>query len=194
MTGTLARLAMHRRAGALPPLILMTDDVRLPDPLAAAATLPQGSLVILRTRGQDRRRALAAALAGIARRRGLFLSVADDAALAARADGVHIPEAQAGTIAQWRARRPDLLITTSAHSLKAVLRAAALGADAVLLSPVFPTASHPGAAALGTMRLRRVALDVPVAVYALGGVTARTARQLAGAPVAGFAAVGALAA
>ena len=56
--GTLDRIRLARQANllneragaALPPLVLMTDDERLPDPLAAARLLPRGSMVIVRAR------------------------------------------------------------------------------------------------------------------------------------------------
>ena len=171
----------------------MTDDERLPDPCAAAERLPRGSLVVLRAREKRRRTELAVALAGIARSRGLFLLIADDPELACAADGVHFPEAHVGALSYWRARRPDWFLTASAHSLGAVRRAAAFGADAVFLSPVFRTKSHPGKAALTPIRLRLIAGQVRLPVYALGGIEAGNARQLAGARLAGLAAVGALA-
>jgi len=190
--GTLARAALRLNAFDLPPLVLMTDDERLPDPCAAAERLPRGSLIVLRARLKRHRQQLAATLAQIARARGLYLLIADDPELASAADGLHVPEAQMGTIAYWRARRPHWFITASAHSLEAVQRAARFGADAVLLSPVFPTQSHPDRAALTPIRLRMIAREVHVPLYALGGITAENALQLMGARIAGLAAVGAL--
>lgn len=191
---TLARLAARLNTGALPRLVLMTDDARLPDPCGAAARLPRGSLVVLRTASRARRLGLAAALARIARARGLYLAIADDPALAAAmgADGMHFPEAKLDKLAHWRARRPRLLFTAAAHSLRAALKAAACGADAIFVSPIFATASHPGRETLGPLRLRALARQLRVPVYALGGIDARSARRLAGARLAGFAAIGAL--
>jgi thiamine-phosphate pyrophosphorylase len=194
----LARLAAALNAGAecvgaLPPLVLMTDDDRLTDPLAAAQALPHGSLVVLRAREMQRRRKWADALAPIARRRGLVVLVADDPVLADRADGAHFPESKAGAIAYWRARRPSWLITASAHSLAACVRAARFGADAVFLSPVFATASHVGRTALAPIRLRAIARQVPLPIYALGGIDAANAQRLSGAALSGIAAIGALA-
>ena len=69
---TLAEVAKrHKRppsAAALPPLILMTDSWRLPDPLPALHHLPPGSAVIVRETDPARRRARLAALAVIAER------------------------------------------------------------------------------------------------------------------------------
>ncbi len=192
----LARLAatLNARAGrGLAPLALITDDERLPDPVAAALGLPRGSLVVVRARDASRRRELAAGLAMIARVRGLVMVVADDPELAVRvgADGVHFPERRAGEIAYWRARRPSWLISAAAHSLGACARAAS--ADVVFLSPVFGTKSHPGRASLTPVRLRLIARLAPVRIYALGGIDAQNAARLAGARLAGLAAIGALA-
>src|ERR1700744_5749133 len=81
----LARAAMRfatRSRYALPPLILMTDDARLPDPLGAARALPRGSKVILRARDAAKRVELATKLRAIAKARGLKLLIAGDAELA----------------------------------------------------------------------------------------------------------------
>jgi len=177
----------------LPPLVLMTDDERLPDPCAAAERLPRGSLIVLRARQKRHRQQRAAELAQIARARGLYLLIAADPELARAADGLHLPEAQMGAIAYWRARHPDWFITASAHSLETLQRAAHFGADAVFLSPVFPTKSHVGRIALTPIRLRLMARKARVPIYALGGIDSDAARQLVGAGIAGIAAVGALA-
>jgi thiamine-phosphate pyrophosphorylase len=183
-----ARLAAVEQ-NDLPVLVLMTDDVRLKDPLAAARALPKGSMVIVRSRDAARRRDLALALREIARVRGLFLLIAGDVVLAAQigADGVHLPEMRIGEAAAIRARH-KMLVTAAAHSLSALRRAGYV--DALILSAVFPTASHPGRAALGAVRANLVAKLAPMPVYALGGITAQNARLLAG--FCGIAAIRAL--
>jgi thiamine-phosphate pyrophosphorylase len=188
--------ALQRAAGSpLPALVLMTDDERLPDPRAAIRALPRGSLVVLRARESVRRIALAELLVRLSRERSFRWIVADDPTLAARlgADGAHFPEQKIWLAARWRVRRPAWLITCAAHSLDACLRAKRAGASAVLLSPVFPTASHPGRSALGNLRARWIARAAPLPVYALGGTDARTTRRLAGADLVGLAAIGGLA-
>ncbi len=189
------RLNAHSaHAGQLPPLILMTDDLRLPDPESAARALPRGSLVIVRSREAAARAQLAAMLGAIARQRDLFLLIAADPALAARcgADGLHLPEARAGEMAHWRACHPRWFLSCAAHSERAVLRAGRLGADAALLSPVFATRSHAEATPLGSLRFRMLAGRATLPVYALGGIDAHTALRLGGAHAAGLAAIGGL--
>lgn len=165
------------------PLVLMTDD-RNVNWAAAASRLPRGSVVVVRSRDAKRRAALAASLAGFP------LLIADDPILAAEAGiGLHLPEARMREAAHWRARFPHWVITASAHSLRALMGAREL--DAVFLSPVFPTTSHPGAGALHPARAALIAAQAPVPVYALGGITARNAALLAPA-FSGIAAISAL--
>jgi thiamine-phosphate pyrophosphorylase len=183
-----AGLADHARC-TLPPLVLFTDDDRLADPLTAARALPRGSMVVVRARDGARRAVLARAMVDLARSRALIVLVASDGALVAAsgADGVHLPEARLGEVAAWRARR-RFLVTASVHSLAGLAKAKS--ADAVFLSPVFPTASHPGRAALTAVRANLIARAARVPVYALGGVDACNAGRLSG--FAGIAAIGAL--
>jgi thiamine-phosphate pyrophosphorylase len=188
------RLKPPVRRPSLPPLILMTDRERLPGPVPVVETLPRGSAVILRHYGDPEREALAFRLAAICRKRGLRLLIADDARLASRvrADGVNLPEARTRTPPSgWRQfRRPGWLVTAAAHSPRAVVRAAQAGVDAVLLSPVFPTKSHPGAAPIGPLRFAAWVRGSPLPVYALGGVSVGSARRLACGGAAGFAGIG----
>ena len=53
-----------------------------------------------------------------------------------------------------------------------------IGADAAILSPVFPTDSHPGRAALGTVKFTRLVGRAPLPVFALGGISAQNVNQI----------------
>lgn len=162
----------------------MTDDTRLADPLAAARTLPTGSMVVVRTRGDPE--PLTRALLKLRR---VTVIVAGDPLLAVRlgAHGVHLPEARASEASHWRARFPHLLITTAAHSLRALMLSRG---DMALLSPVYPTKSHPGRAALSPVRANTIARQSGKRVIALGGIDAANVARLSG--FAGIAAIGAL--
>lgn len=175
-------LARHqRRLNPAMPLVLFTDDSDR-DWLAAAQKLPQGSIVVLR--GTQR----AALLAGL-HPLPVRLLVADDPALAAQADGLHLPERRAHEAAHWRMRYPDWIITASAHSLRALMTMRHV--DAAFLSPVFATTSHPGARPLGPLRAAMIAAHAQIPVYALGGVDTRNAGLLPPA-FSGIAAITAL--
>lgn len=181
---TLANLARRRKRGRMPSLVLVTDDRRLPDPAPAMARLPPGSGVLLRHYDAADRVALARRLAALARRKRLCLLVAGaDWRLAAAvgAAGVHLPEGVARSLADPGLRlwiRRGHVLSVACHDRAALARAAKLGADAALLSPVFATASHPGAATLGAGRFALWARAARLPVLALGGVNTRTSRAL----------------
>jgi len=184
-----------RRGRRLPVLWLFSDPVRLPDPRAVAAGLPRGAGVVARGAAPD----VLGALAGLARRRGLMLLVAADgrAALAGRA-GLHLPERRPADgllpfLVARRAGAPFAVLAMAAHGRAAgAARARRLRPDIIFLSPIFPTASHPGAPALGPLRWQSAARRLPAPVAALGGIGAATAARVPGR-AAGLAAIGGLA-
>lgn len=170
------------------------ESARLPDPEAAVAGLPLGSAVILRDYDAPDRAARAVSLARLCRSHGLRLLVAGDArlAVAVGAHGLHLPEGLVrGSDRRWGLwRKPGWLVTAAAHSPGAIARARRTGVDAVLLSPVFETASHPGAPALGSLLFAAWTRKARIPVYALGGMTAARTRRLTGSGAAGIAAIG----
>jgi len=180
---------------AVPPVWLLSDPRRLPDPRAAARRLPPGAAVLAR----DVAPAPLRALAVLARARRLVLLVSGEgrAALALGA-GLHLPDRRptSGLLPFLAARRGrgggggggGPLLSVAAHGRAGIARARRLRADLVILSPVLPTASHPGAAALGPLRWAALARRAGRPVVALGGLDARRARALP--PVAaGWAAI-----
>lgn len=181
-----ARGARHQ---GLPPLVLMTDDGRDVDWVGAVRALPRGSAVIVRHRDAKARAFLARRLKPVCAARGVRLLIADDLKLAVRvrACGVHIPQARAEKILEARLRNRLWFVSASAHDHRSVRRAAELGADAILLSPVFATASHARQQGLGVVRLAALRRQ---AVYALGGIDAVSIDRLASSGVAGVALIG----
>lgn len=104
-----------------------------------------------------------------ARRYGAMVLVQGDELLArkAGADGIHT----SGRDLLRRSARPGTrLWSVSCHDSGEIARAADLGADFVVLSPVLPTATHPDARPLGWEGFRGMVRDCPVPVYALGGM------------------------
>ncbi|MCX7864757.1 MAG: thiamine phosphate synthase, partial [Novosphingobium sp.] len=76
------------------------------------------------------------------------------------------------------ARGPACLRLVTAHCLREIAMAHRARADAIVLSPVFSTRSHPGGKALGQARFRLLAARAQVPVIALGGMTRRRACTL----------------
>lgn len=175
--------------------MFVTDPRRTPDPERIAETLPRGAAIIFRAFGAPDATRRGRALKAIARRRGLVLLVGFDPALARRigADGVHLPERSAHRAGAIKRARPGWRVTAAAHDLRAARRALGAGADAVLLSPVFPSRSPSAKDALGPLRFAALVRAARGPVYALGGVDADTARRLTDSGAIGVAAVEGLA-
>ena len=127
----------------------------------------------------------------IARRRGLKLLVGADADLARRlgAQGVHLPERLAHQARRLKAAHPGWVVTAAAHSERGARRGLAAGADAVVISVVFASASASAGAPMGPVRLARMVRGLNGPAYGLGGITNKTARRLADAGLIGLAAV-----
>ena len=80
-------------------------------------------------------------------------------------------------------------VGASCHCPEDLARAAALGLDYAFLSPVRPTASHPGTAVLGWETFAAWVADAALPVYALGGVgpgDIPRVRRLGGQGIAGI--------
>ena len=197
-----------RRGDRVRPVLFLFLDDRLPDPVGSVLRLcrvPGAAAlfgVVVRARDPDQLAALAHAVAPLCRAARVLLLVSGDAATGRRVRaGLHLPEA---LVARWPRlvglRGPRRLMSrwtlaASAHDARGVRRAGRLGVDFLFVSPVFPTASHPGAPALGPGRAARLARLAPGvgAVLALGGIGGATARRLPPPfSIDGAAAVGAL--
>lgn len=178
------------------PLHLVTDDgvVMMSDFLArAAAAIEAGGArvaVHLRTHGHPGRRIYewARALRGLCDRHGAFLWINDrvDVALAVRADGIQVgrrglPIRDVRSLVGTAPR-----IGYSAHSVGEAREAVAEGADAVILGPVYRSASHPGERGLGPGILRE-ASAIPLPVLAIGGISSARVREVRSEGAAGVA-------
>ncbi len=179
----------------LPPLLLFTDPVRTPSPREAMERLPRGAGVVFRAFGRADLIDQAQELRRLARRRGLVFIVGADAGLARRlrADGLHLPERGVPATIDRRCWPKGFIFTAAAHDRLAMLRAERAGVNAVVVSAVFPSPSPSAGPPIGVTRLAAWTRSTTSAVYALGGVDARTVRRLTETGVRGFAAIGGLA-
>jgi thiamine-phosphate pyrophosphorylase len=146
-------------------------------------------------------RALREVFAGTKTR--LLLNGAAELALAAAADGVHLPGGWAPpSIAHARqVLGTHAVISVACHSWQTPREARDSGADMALFSPIFsahkPIPGSGGAAppglnlpGLGVEALRRACAEAaPLRVYALGGITAGNAALCRSAGAAGVAAI-----
>ncbi|GFM27853.1 thiamine phosphate synthase [Novosphingobium sp. PY1] len=158
----------------LPDIWLISDeriDAQLPQVLSR---LPRGSGFVFRHYHLPpaHRRTRFEELARIARRYGHVVVLSGTPREAGRwqAHGAYCaPRRLAGG--------PATLRLATVHSLRELAQANRTRADAVLLSPVFPTRSHPGARHLGQVRFHLMAARSGVPVIALGGMNAHRARS-----------------
>lgn len=162
----------------MPPLWFFTDVARVRDPVAVVARLPSGLCgVVFRDADRLSRLKVAGALAKQCRRRGAWLSVADDWRLAAKLGaGLHL---RRGRVPPGAPRYLPRL-TASAHDAKEARRARMAGAALIFISPVFTTPSHPGRVGIGPQRWLRIARGAKAVSLAasLGGVVGHRIRQL----------------
>lgn len=138
--------------------------------------------------------ALARSLLPLCRQHGARLLINDriDVALAAEADGVHLPASSfAGADARRLLRRR--LLGVSAHTIAEVAEAAGAGADFVVLGPIYTTPSKASyGPPLGLAILAEAVRRVPIPVLALGGITREHVSAVCGQGAAGIAVIRAI--
>ncbi len=111
-----------------------------------------------------------------------------DVAIAAKADGVHLPETSLPPNIVRRVIASDLVIGVSTHSIEQALAAADAGADYIFFGPIFET---PGKGPpIGIDSLRAVCRELKTfPVIALGGVDQNNFENVLSAGAAGIAAI-----
>lgn len=97
-----------------------------------------------------------------------------DIAIGCGAEGVHLNRYRLvaqdrEALADWRAR--NHWASASAHTTEEVRLANEVGVDALLISPILPTTSHPGKPGIGWARFAELTRAATMPSYALGGVS-----------------------
>lgn len=181
----------------LPLRLALTDPSRAPDARTLLATLPRGSGLIWRAYDTVLTRNAIRELEHTAQAKHITLIIAATPADARKIRGgnQHLAGHRLKTTYTDHLRtRPQTLVTGAAHSTREIIAAARAGVDAVLISPVFATASHARTKPLGPVRfatLARFARTKNLAVYALGGITDdKKIRRLKGSGAHGVAGIG----
>ena len=183
-----------------PPVLLITDRAqarRLFVEVVAAALAGGCRWISLREKDlpSDAQIVLCREVAPLAAASGARLMLHGDPQLAVEAGlfGVHL-----GSDGDVRAARGLLgekaWISISTHGMEEIEAAASAGADAVTLSPIFPSSSKPGhGPAVGLKALAAAAARSPIPVIALGGIEdATAARSCFAAGAAAIAVMGAV--
>jgi 8-oxo-dGTP diphosphatase len=163
------------RALNLPPVYIITNAAELGVQVSLMqieSSFQQGSRLV-QVREQvmikDELRAFAHQVVELAHRHGAQVLVNDDVELSREIgmDGVHFSSVQLMGLSS----RPNTnWCGASCHNSEELFHAEQLGMDFVVLGPVLPTLSHPGAASLGWKKFAALIHDFSLPVYALGGL------------------------
>ncbi len=150
-------------------------------------------LIQIRERDLATRELLTLVEAAVARARGtgtrILVNDRLDVALAAGADGVHLPT-HGFPVADVRREYPELLIGASCHNLEEARRAEEGGADFVVFGPVYETpAKKPYGPPVGVEKLAEAVRAAKIPVLALGGIKLENAGTCLKAGAAGLAAI-----
>ncbi|MBF0307938.1 MAG: thiamine phosphate synthase [Magnetococcales bacterium] len=167
----------------VPRLLLISDglaDPALPDKVEAGC---RGGLpaFLLREPSLDHRRlqSLAIELLGLLmpRKVTFLIHARVELALTLPHAGCHLPGNGMPTRQARAILGPERLLGRSCHTSREMRVAFGEGADYVTLSPLFSTASHPGAPALGLEVFAQLCRQANGPCLALGGITADNAPQ-----------------
>ena len=163
-------------AARLPSRYLITPPLTDPDRLHSGVRqcLEIGyKLVLLRTGGlpEGELEALARSLSTPTRATGgrLLISRRLDIAQRVNAAGVHLSSAQLRSL-ESRPLPTDCLVAASCHNPADLAHACTVGVDFAVLSPVRETPSHVGRKPIGWRTFAEWVRNVPLPVYALGGL------------------------
>lgn len=182
-----ARVDRLRRARLYLVIAGLADDDGKPDGAMAPSALLRAfdagvDAVQLRMKGVPTQKIAEQALRlrALLRARPTLIFVNDDyeAAIAGRADGVHLGQEDAPIERVRQKVGPDLLIGLSTHSLKQAQGARARGADYVGVGSMFPTATKDGAKVVGPEVLPKILRSARVPVFPIGGIDVRNVERI----------------
>ncbi len=186
-----------REAIKVARLLLVTDP--RPDLAARVEAAVRGGVDAVQLR-EKRTEAegllsLAEELREVCARGGALFIVNDDVGLArlSKADGVHLGQEDEPVARAREALGPDAVVGRSASTVGEARQAVREGADYLGVGTVFATPTKPDAEAAGLALVEGVAREgPPLPWFAIGGITAETAREVAAAGAPGFAVVRAI--
>ena len=115
-----------------------------------------------------------------------------DVALAAEADGLHLPEDSIAAHDAKRVTSSRLLVSKAVHDLTGARLATREGADYLVLGTIFPTSSKPGVKTGGLDPITDVTRVVDTPVLAIGGIDSTNAASVIEAGAKGVAVITAI--
>jgi 8-oxo-dGTP diphosphatase len=162
----LTALALPDRYAITPPVIESEEKFLL----ELEKTLVEGiRLVQLRLPGDAAVGPLADKAMALCERAGAALMVKEPELARQLGCGLHLRSVDLMRLEE-RPLASGQLLAASCHSEEEAMQAERIGADFITLSPVLPTASHPGEETLGWESFAEVVNRINLPVYALGGL------------------------
>ena len=133
-------------------------------------------------------------LQALCREHGVPFIVNDnvDVALAMGADGIHVGQhdMEAGDVRKLLG--PDKILGVSAQTVDQAIRAEQRGADYLGVGAVFPTGSKDDADDVSFEELKAICEAVSIPVVAIGGISLKNVKELAGSGICGIAVISAI--
>jgi len=150
----------------------------------AIENLPKNSAVIFREYdlpAQEREK-LAQEIIAICRKNNHKILIGKNFELARKlkADGVHFSDNDRLSLQILNRRNlpQKFILSVACHNFLSVLKFRKLKVDAVFISPIFATKSHPEAKLIGLQALSRIILKAKHPIYALGGINSQNINSL----------------
>ena len=179
----------------LPKVIIIFDDESFDKKKLLKLKIPKKSAFLLRSYETKKRKKIAKQLLNFCKMKKIKLLIGSDIKLAEdiNADGIHFPEYMVKknkinwTYIKNVKSNKKWIITTAAHNIQSLKKAEELNIDAALLSPVFPSKSHPNNKSLGLNKFLKIVKKTKLPIYALGGINIKNVKLLIETDIIGYA-------
>ena len=179
----------------LPKVIIIFDDESFDRKKLLKLKIPKKSAFLLRSYETKKRKKIAKQLLKFCKMKKMKLLIGSDVKLAEdiNAHGIHLPEYMIRNnkinwinIKNVKSKK-KWIITTAVHSMHSLKKVERLDIDAALLSPVFPSKSHPNSKNLGLNKFSKIVKKTKLPIYALGGINIKNIKSLMETDIIGYA-------
>ena len=179
----------------LPKVIIIFDDELFNKKKMLKLKIPKKSAFLLRSYQTKKRKKIAKQLLKFCKMKKIKLLIGSDIKLAEdiNAHGIHFPEYMIKknkinwiSIKNVKSNK-KWIVTTAVHSMRSLKKAENLDIDAVLLSPIFPSKSHPNHKSLGLNKFSKIVKKTKLPIYALGGINIKNVKSLIETDIIGYA-------
>ena len=187
--------AIKTKGNKLPKIIIVFDDKVFNEKKFSKLKIPKETAFLLRSYKIKERKKIAKQLLKFCKMKKIKLLIGSDIKLAKiiNADGVHFPEYMIKenkvnwVVFKKLKLEKEWIVTMAAHNLKALKNGENYSIDAALLSPIFPSKSHPKKKSLGINKFSKIIKKTNMPIYALGGINVKNVKSLFAINITGYA-------